>query len=216
MTMPAQPTAAVDLAALADSLLRDLVLLGVAVTLAMTAVFLVLTIVVYRRVRRLAPVRRSVLAVRAQTLPPGPARSLAQLRRSLDGSVRTTRDCVAHARTRGQRVNELPHSVAHLARTARFLDDQLRDLEHEVDPREQAAQLPVVRERVLQLNATALQVREAVCATATMLTDAELRILAADVDRQALRLASYGAAHRELQEASPGPMLRGSSRVPGR
>ncbi|GAC1345337.1 MAG: hypothetical protein NVSMB29_19510 [Candidatus Dormibacteria bacterium] len=184
------------------ALIRDLLVAALALGVALSIACLVIVVIVYRRIRRAAPVRRTLLAVRAQALPPGPARSLAQLRRSVHRSVRSTRDCVESARARGQRVNDLPRSVARLGKAARLLDHHLRDLEREVDPVRQAGQLPAARERVRQLTSAAAVVRGAVCATTDALGDVELRALSSDVDRQALRLSTYDSAYRELQRSS--------------
>lgn len=197
-------TASVDPVGPVTALLRDLLIIGVTLGVAFSILCLVLSVVVYRRIRRADPLKRSLLAVRSQALPPGSARTLAQLRRSLDRSVRSTRECVERARARGQRVHDLPHSMAHLSKAARQLDDHLRDLEREVDPARQFAQVPAARERVLQLTTAAAVMRDAISATAGLLGEVELRALASEVDRQALRLSTYGSAYRELQLGSEG------------
>jgi hypothetical protein len=175
------------------------------VILALGAVLLVVILLVallawrvYKRARRSGALERGLLALRAQALPAGPARELAELRQRLHASLTGTGQVIDRAATAGLPTAELTGLLAQLKTAGAGLEVDLRMLEREPDPDEQAAGLRLYRAQVDQLIDAAGQARQAVTRTAAEDRDSQLRELSSQVGERVSALAAYRQAYREL------------------
>ncbi len=173
--------------------------------LALGAVLLVLLVatviaiwVVVRRLRRSAAVGRGLLQLKAQGLPAGPARELAELRLSLRSATDYTTNSVALAERSGRPVGDLPALVRRLAGLCAELDEQLRLLEWEPDHARLRAALPVARKRTKQVEATATRIRDILGQLEAADTGSGIDELTADVSTEVTALQAGVASLRGL------------------
>lgn len=176
------------------------------VVLILAGVLLVLLLVValvvwrvYRRARRSGALERGLLAVRAQALPPGPARELAELRRRLRGGVEGVERAVTLAELQGTPVaGDMRLLVGNLRRVAASMDADLQAVERGRDPQRQRAELANLGKEVGLLLAAAGRARDALALTAAADREVQLRQVTAEVDDQVAALDAYRQAYREL------------------
>lgn len=165
------------------SLLTDPLFLAVA-----GGLLLVLAVVVAFAVRRLARgvrrfagnnrhlVDRARSELQTRTLPEGPARRAAELRRSLTAAVTET-DRVVAATGHALVSATLAEQHHELGRLATSLDGHLLALQREPDTARVAAALPEAERWTEQLREVAAEIREHVRASTTALTDQDVRAL---------------------------------------
>lgn len=173
--------------------------------LTLAAVLLVLLLIlsligwrIYRRVRRSGALERGLLAVRAQALPPGAARELAELRHELNVAISSTELMIGRADTADSPAADLTLLLGGLKSAAAGLDVDLRMLEREPDPGQQSAGLALYRPQAEQLIDAAAQTRRALTQTAALEQQTRLRELGTQVTEQASALQAYRQAYREL------------------
>lgn len=175
------------------------------VLLAVGAVVLVLLLVggfvlwrVWRRAKRSGAVDRALLAVRAQALPPGPARELAELRRRLRAGVDGLAQAIARADAEGRPAGDMPALLRRVRRVAESVDGDLRAVERGRDPDWQRAELAALGREVDQLLASVGRARDALAQTAAADREPRLHAIRAEVDDQVAALDAYRRAYREL------------------
>ncbi len=153
---------------------------------------------VWRRVRRSGAIERGLLEVRAQALPAGVARELAELRLRLRASVNGLARAVAQADEGGRPIADMVLLLGRLQRVAESMDTDLGAVERSRDPDWQRAELTAIGREVQLVIAAAGRAREALARTAAGEREVQLRQVAAEVDDQVAALDSYRQAYREL------------------
>ncbi len=177
----------------------QVLLIGGAVLLLLVLILAWIGWRVVRRVRRSGSLQRGLLAVRAQTLPPGPGRELAELRQQLSVSLQATdqlvKATVAEQRITGFQADSL---LAALRSTAGQVDADLRTLEHEPDKTQQRSALLALRPQVVSLIAASGRTRQALTDSASVDRQAALQMINDQVRDQTTALQAYLQAYREL------------------
>ena len=147
----------------------------------------------YRSIRRNRAVTGAVLRTRA-AFTWGPQQQVLKLRLRLGASLESGRAAVELAlRSDGPR-GELVRLFKRIQAEGATLDSQLRLLESETDSGVLAAEVPLVRDRVEQLEALVRRLRSAVASGLAGISDDTLAALRADVDRE------VAALHAGVQE----------------
>jgi len=157
----------------------------------------------WRRSRRqglLRPDRvgRALLAVRAQSLPAGPARDAEALRLRLDTELAATRAGVAAAAAAGVPVDALASVLGRLQAVAAGVDGRLRALQSEPDPAHRASGLAATRLAAEQVLTSAGRIRSALSGTRTALDQPSLDAVRREVDDEVSALTAYTQAYRDL------------------
>lgn len=153
---------------------------------------------VWRRVRRSGVIERGLLEVRAQALPAGVARELAELRLRLRAGVNGLAQSVAQAGAEGRPADDMMLLLGKLQRMAESMDADLRAVERSRNPDWQRAELAALGQEVQQVLTAAGRAREALARTAADDREVQLRQVAAKVDDQVEALDAYRQAYREL------------------
>lgn len=153
-----------------------------------------------RRKKWLNPqaVKRGILAVKAQTLPPGTAREMAQLRLQLSTQLRQTRQMLEQAGEGGRSVGELPRMFARVEQLAQILDSELGLQEMQAktgqDPED-------ARSRTEEVLSMLMKIRRAATGSVDDEAGGELRTLQTDLD---LELSALGEGVKALRRLGPG------------
>lgn len=174
----------VDLTRFLTPQILGFLLIGGAVLIALLAVAALLVVRSARRRKWLdsAAIKRGILSVKAQALPPGAAREIAGLRLELRTALDQTRRSLEKARGGDRPVGELPAILQRVERLADNLDTELALIEGQPD-RSQAsvrdARRPV--DDILQMLA---KIRRAAAGALDGSPDGELVVLRADLDQE--------------------------------
>lgn len=168
-------------------------LLLILLTLLSVAAYLV-----YRKVRRSPLLRDRALALRAQVLPEGGARTVAELRVRLRQAMSGAEAAVGRASAQGRDAGSLPQLVTRLRWLVDELDVDLTLLSREHDGQRLRAVLPGARQRVEAVEAAAARVRTAALSGARSVHDQELRTLSAEIHAEVEREQAWVQAYREL------------------
>jgi hypothetical protein len=135
-------------------------------------------------------VDRAVTGWRAQALPAGSRRRVAELRAQLEDGLRVTGRQAEELHTISAPLGMLPELTGRLAAVGRLLDEHLRRLEREPDEAQLAAALPAAEQQVSQWCAAAASAREAARSAALAASAGQLAELAWQVE---LEVASVQA-----------------------
>jgi hypothetical protein len=147
----------------------------------------------YKRIRRSTMLGGAVLRTRA-AMSWGAQHEVLQLRIRLNDALDSGQAAIdLAARSDGPR-GELPRLFRRIRAEAATLDTELRFLESETDPAALNQWLPVLRDRVDQVIALVRRMRSAVAAGLSGLSDENLAVLRADMDRE------VDALHAGMQE----------------
>jgi hypothetical protein len=147
----------------------------------------------YKRIRRSTMLGGAVLRTRA-AMSWGAQHEVLQLRIRLNDALDSGQAAIdLAARSDGPR-GELPRLFRRIRAEAATLDTELRFLESETDPEALNHWLPVLRDRVDQVIALVRRMRSAVAAGLSGLSDENLAVLRADMDRE------VDALHAGMQE----------------
>jgi hypothetical protein len=164
----------------------------------------------YKRVRRSRTLNAAVLRTRA-ALSWGPQHDVLQLRIRLNEALDSGQAAIdLAALTDGPR-GELPRLFRRIQSAAATLDAELRFLESETDSAALAEWLPVLRRRVDQVDSIVRRLRSAVASGLSGLSDENLAVLRADVDRE---VAALGAGMQELHSLNSNDLVFESNPQP--
>lgn len=156
-----------------------------------------------RRRRWISPgaVKKGMLAVKAQALPPGPAREVALLRLRLRDALDRTRRILEVARGGDRSVGELPGILARTERLAESLDQELALVEMQSGGGTARASLNRARGRVDELLQVLEKIRQAATGASDGASKGELIALQADLDLELGALREGVEALRRLGPA---------------
>ncbi|MGI8688562.1 MAG: hypothetical protein ACR2M3_08275 [Thermomicrobiales bacterium] len=157
----------------------------------------------YRRIRRDSRVSRTALLIQEKTSPPGPRRSLVQLRVRLNDTVTSARVAVGVIQAHGSVQGELASLVRRIDRVAVPLDAQLRLMQSEPDLRLLYEMLQPARARVEEIEGIVHQIRSAAYATLGGDMEGTVAHITADVAREVAALqAGMSTLHTLTMDAS--------------
>ncbi len=165
-----------------------LVGMGVVLFVLVPLVLFLLARSAYRRVRRDPRVNRTTLLIREKTSPPGPRRSLAQLRVRLGDATTSARAAVGVIQAHGSVQGELVGLVRRIDRVAAPLDAQLRLMQTEPDIRLLYELLQPARARVEEIEGIVRHIRTAAYATLGGDMEGTVAQITADVAREVAAL----------------------------
>lgn len=157
----------------------------------------VVTAIAYRRLRRNGVLERGLLTWKAQVLPPGPAREIADMRLRMGESLDQTRRAVALAEV-DRPVGEMPRLVRELDAVANNLQGQLRLVETEPDLPTQRELLPHLRKQSEAVLAAAMRIRRALAGAADSDDEGRMPALSAQVDAEVQAVQAGVQRLREL------------------
>jgi len=166
----------------------------------------------YRRIRRDPRVNRTTLLIQEKTSPPGPRRSLMQLRVRLNDATTSARVAVAVIQAHGSVQGELASLVRRIDRVAAPLDAQLRLMQSEPDLRLLYELLKPARARVEEIEGIVRHIRTAAYATLGGDMEGTVTQITADVAREVAALqAGMSTLQALAMDGAPAPV-----RVPSR
>ncbi|MDQ2783629.1 MAG: hypothetical protein M3Y58_01355 [Chloroflexota bacterium] len=160
----------------------------------------------YRRIRRDPRVSRTALLWQEKTSPPGPRRSLMQLRVRLADAVTSARAAVSIIQAHGSVQGELASLVRRIDRVAAPLDAQLRLLQTEPDLRLLYELLQPARARVEEIEAIVHHIRAAAYATLGGDMAGTVAQITADVEREVAALQAGMSTLHALAMDTPAPV----------
>ncbi len=160
----------------------------------------------YRRVRRDPRVSRTALRIQEKTSPPGPRRSLMQLRVRLADTVTSARVAVGVIQTHGSVQGELASLVRRIDRVAVPLDAQLRLMQMEPNVRLLYELLQPARARVEEIEGIVHHIRAAAYATLGGDMEGTVAQITADVEREIAALQTGMSTLHALAMDAPAPM----------
>ena len=161
----------------------------------------------YRRIRRDPRVNRTALRIQEKTSPPGPRRSLMQLRVRLGDATTSARAAVAVIQTHGSVQGELAGLVRRIDRVAAPLDAQLRLMQTEPDMRLLYELLQPARARVEEIEGIVRHIRTAAYATLGGDMAGTVAQITADVAREVAALQAGMSTLQALAlDDAPAPM----------
>ncbi|WP_426517079.1 hypothetical protein ACPPVQ_19620 [Diaminobutyricibacter sp. McL0618] len=137
----------------------------------------------YKRVRRSRMLNAAVLRTRA-TLSWGAQHDVLRLRIRLNETLDSGKAAIDLAALSEGPRGELPRLFRRIQSAASTVDAELRFMESETDPAALAEWLPVLQSRVDQVAAIVRRLRSAVASGLSGLSDENLVMLRADVDRE--------------------------------
>jgi len=196
------------LVGMADIVTIIVALLGMGVLLfvLIPTVMFLLARSAYRRVRRDPRVSRTTLLIQEKTSPPGPRRSLMQLRVRLNDTVTSARVAVGVLQTHGSVQGELASLVRRIDRVAVPLDAQLRLMQSEPDMRLLYEMLQPARARVEEIEAIVHQIRSAAYATLSGDMEGTVAQITADAAREMAALQAGMSTLYALGMDAPAPV----------
>ena len=156
------------------------------VVLLLIAALMVAGLLARRAIRRRLPAGRqladrAVTRWRAQTLPAGPRRRVAELRAQLEDGLRVAGRQAGEMHAMPTPLGMLPALIGQLADAGRSLEEHLRQLEREPDEARLAATLPAAGQQVSQWCAAAAAARETARSAALAVSARQLRELTSQV-----------------------------------
>ncbi len=161
----------------------------------------------YRRIRRDPRVNRTALRIQEKTSPPGPRRSLMQLRVRLNDATTSARASVAVIQTHGSVQGELGGLVRRIDRVAAPLDAQLRLMQTEPDMRLLYELLQPARARVEEIEGIVRHIRTAAYATLGGDMAGTVAQITADVAREVAALqAGMSTLQALAMDDAPAPV----------
>jgi len=160
----------------------------------------------YRRIRRDPRVSRTTLRIQEKTSPPGPRRSLMQLRVRLNDTVTSARVAVGVIQTHGSVQGELASLVRRIDRVAVPLDAQLRLMQSEPDMRLLYEMLQPARARVEEIEGIVRHIRSAAYATLGGDMEGTVAQITADAAREVAALQAGMSTLHALGMDAPTPV----------
>ncbi len=161
----------------------------------------------YRQIRRDPRVNRTALRIQEKTSPPGPRRSLMQLRVRLGDATTSARAAVAVIQTHGSVQGELASLVRRIDRVAAPLDAQLRLMQSEPDMRLLYELLQSARARIEEIEGIVRQIRTAAYATLGGDMEGVVAQITADVAREVAALqAGMSTLQMLAMDDAPAPV----------
>lgn len=146
-------------------------------------------------------IRRGILSVKAQTLPPGAAREIAGLRLELRTALDQTRRTLQEARDGERPVGELPEVFGRVERLASSLDAELQLMDAQPDPTQASATVQGARRHVDDVLAMLAKIRRAATGALDESSGGELAAVQAELDQELAALREGVAALRRLGTA---------------
>lgn len=191
-----------------DLLMALVALLGMmaVIFVLIPAVMFLLARAAYRRVRRDPRVNRTALLIQEKTSPPGPRRSLMQLRVRLADTVTSARAAVGVIQIHGSVQGELASLVRRIERVAVPLDAQLRLMQTEPDVRLLYELLQPARARVEEIEGIVHHIRAAAYATLGGDMEGTVARITADVEREVTALQTGMSTLHALAMDAPAPV----------
>lgn len=178
----------VDLTPLLRWLLTPAGLVVVAVVVLIVVLLIVIAALLIRRaIRRRLPagrqlVDRAVTGWRAQTLPAGPHRRVAELRAQLETEMAATARQAGELHATSAPVGMLPELTGQLTEAGRALDEHLRWLEREPDDTRLTATLPAAEQQIREWCAASASLRETARSAALAVSAGQLTDLTSQVE----------------------------------